>query len=76
MMESSQYSSVLTEVTTFFGVIVVSDTALTGWALYRSSNVSPVKYKQGFYIPEDGILHSHRRKNFKSGLVPDMKEGI
>jgi hypothetical protein len=22
--------------------------------------VSPVKYEQGFYIPEDDILHSHR----------------
>jgi hypothetical protein len=28
--------------------------------------VSPVKYEQGFYIPEDGILHSHRRENVKS----------
>jgi hypothetical protein len=28
--------------------------------------VSPVRYELGFYIPEDGILHSHRRENFKS----------
>jgi hypothetical protein len=28
--------------------------------------VSPVKYGLGFYIPEDGILHSHCRENFKS----------
>jgi carboxylesterase type B len=27
--------------------------------------VSPVKYELGFYIPEDGILHSHRRENLK-----------
>jgi hypothetical protein len=27
--------------------------------------VSPVKYALGFYIPEDGILHSHRRENLK-----------
>jgi hypothetical protein len=27
--------------------------------------VSPVKYKLGFYIPEDGIFHSHRRKALK-----------
>jgi hypothetical protein len=27
--------------------------------------VSPVKYEVGFYIPEDTILHSHRRENFK-----------
>jgi hypothetical protein len=25
--------------------------------------VSPVKYELGFYIPEDGILHSHSREN-------------
>jgi hypothetical protein len=37
--------------------------ALTGWALYWRRNVSPVRYKLGFYIPEDGILHSHRRDN-------------
>jgi hypothetical protein len=28
--------------------------------------VSPVKYELVFYIPEDGILHSHRRENLKS----------
>jgi hypothetical protein len=28
--------------------------------------VSPVRYELGFYIPEDDILHSHRRENFKS----------
>jgi hypothetical protein len=28
--------------------------------------VSPVKYEPGFYIPEDGILHSHRREHLKS----------
>jgi hypothetical protein len=27
--------------------------------------VSPVKYELGFYIPKDGILHSHRRENLK-----------
>jgi hypothetical protein len=26
----------------------------------------PVRYKLGFYIPEDGILHSHRRENHQS----------
>jgi hypothetical protein len=31
--------------------------------------VSPVKYEQGFYIPEDGILHSHRRENLKSYIA-------
>jgi hypothetical protein len=35
--------------------------ALTGWVLYRRGNVSPVKYELGFYIPEEGILHSHCR---------------
>jgi hypothetical protein len=28
--------------------------------------MSPVKYELGFYIPEDDILHSHRRENLKS----------
>jgi hypothetical protein len=28
--------------------------------------MSPVRYELGFYIPEDGILHSHRRENLKS----------
>jgi hypothetical protein len=31
--------------------------------------VSPVKYELGFYIPDDGILHSHRRENLKSYSV-------
>jgi hypothetical protein len=30
--------------------------------------VSPVKYELDFYIPEENILHSHRRKNFKCYL--------
>jgi hypothetical protein len=28
--------------------------------------VSPVKYELGFYIPEDDIIHSHRRENLNS----------
>jgi hypothetical protein len=28
--------------------------------------VSPMRYEFGSYIPEDGILRSHRRENFKS----------
>jgi hypothetical protein len=28
--------------------------------------VSSVRYELGFYIPENGILHSHRRENLKS----------
>jgi hypothetical protein len=31
--------------------------------------MSPVKYELGFYIPEDGILHSHRRENVKSYIA-------
>jgi hypothetical protein len=31
--------------------------------------VSPVKYELGFYIPEDDILHSHRRENIRFALV-------
>jgi hypothetical protein len=37
--------------------------ALTVWALQRRRNVSPVTYELGFYIPEGGILHSHRGEN-------------
>jgi hypothetical protein len=28
--------------------------------------VSPVRYELRLYIPEDDILHSHRRENLKS----------
>jgi hypothetical protein len=31
--------------------------------------MSPVKYELGFYIPEDGILHSHRRENLNSFMA-------
>jgi hypothetical protein len=31
--------------------------------------VSPVRYELGFYIPEDYILHSHRRENLKSYIA-------
>jgi hypothetical protein len=34
--------------------------------------VSPVKYELGFYIPEDDILHSHSRENFKSYILVDI----
>jgi hypothetical protein len=28
--------------------------------------VSPLRYELGFYIQEDGIIHSHRRENLTS----------
>jgi hypothetical protein len=31
--------------------------------------VLPVRYNLGFYIPEDGILHSHCRGNLKSYIA-------
>jgi hypothetical protein len=31
--------------------------------------VSPVRYELDLYIPEDGILHCHRRENLKSYLL-------
>jgi hypothetical protein len=37
--------------------------------MFWRRNVSPVKYEQGVYIPEDGILHSHRRKNLISYIA-------
>jgi hypothetical protein len=38
--------------------------------------VSPVKYELVFYIPEDDILHSHRRENLKSYIVCSWLHGI
>jgi hypothetical protein len=43
--------------------------ALTGWALQRRRNVSPVKYELGLYIPEDAIFHNHCRENLKSYIA-------
>jgi hypothetical protein len=43
--------------------------ALTGSALQRRSNVSPVRYELGFYIAEDDILHSHRRENLRTYIA-------
>jgi hypothetical protein len=31
--------------------------------------VSPVRYELGSYVPEEGILHSHRRGNLKSYIA-------
>jgi hypothetical protein len=31
--------------------------------------VSPVRYELGFYIPEDGIFHSHCNENLKSYIA-------
>jgi hypothetical protein len=31
--------------------------------------MSPVKYELGFYIPEDGIPHSHSSENLKSYIT-------
>jgi hypothetical protein len=31
--------------------------------------VSSVRYEMGFHIPEDGILHSHRRDNLRSYIA-------
>jgi hypothetical protein len=39
--------------------------------------VFPVRYELGFYIPEDGILHSRRRENLKPYNVHlFLKKGI
>jgi hypothetical protein len=42
--------------------------------------VSPVRYKLGFYIPEDDILHSDRRENLRSYtdcyLVPELQRNL
>jgi hypothetical protein len=31
--------------------------------------MSPVRYELGFYIPEDGILHSYRCEDLKSYIA-------
>jgi hypothetical protein len=36
--------------------------------------MSPVRCELGFYIPEDGVLHSHRRENLRS--YPTTLHGI
>jgi hypothetical protein len=33
------------------------------------NNVFSMRYELGVYIPEDGILHSHRRENLKSYII-------
>jgi hypothetical protein len=38
--------------------------------------VSPMRYEQGFYIPEDGVLHSHRRENLKSYVINDVHRNV
>jgi hypothetical protein len=43
--------------------------ALTGLALKRRGNVSPVRYELGSFISEDDILHSHCRENLKSYIA-------
>jgi hypothetical protein len=59
--------------TAFFIVNAVKTTisyiALTGWTLYEIRNVSLVRYELGFYIPEDGILHSHCCEKLKSYIA-------
>jgi hypothetical protein len=34
--------------------------------------VFPVRYEMDFYIPEDGILHSHCGGNFKSYILASV----
>jgi hypothetical protein len=38
--------------------------------------MSPVRYRLCIYIPEDGILHSHRRENLKSYKMIFMLRNI
>jgi hypothetical protein len=36
----------------------------------------PVRYEQVFHIPEDGILHSHRRETSDVTYVTDFHETV
>jgi hypothetical protein len=38
--------------------------------------MSPVSYELGLYIPEDGILHSHRSENLNSYKLDDVNTGF
>jgi hypothetical protein len=49
--------------------ILKSYIALTGWALYRRRNVSPVRYEFQFYISQDDILHTDHHENLKSYIA-------
>jgi hypothetical protein len=58
---------VTSENTAFFIATAVKTSNLTNWLdCVAETNVSPVRYELGFYIPEGDILHSHRRENLKS----------
>jgi hypothetical protein len=35
--------------------------------------VFPVRYELGFHIPEDGILHSHRREDAISNIDEQIR---
>jgi hypothetical protein len=56
--------------------ICVFHTVLTVNSINRLDSVaetyvSPVRYELGFYVPEDGILHSHCREDLRCDkLVP------
>jgi hypothetical protein len=45
--------------------------ALTGWDLAKKQCVS-CEVRTGFYIPEDGILHRHRRDSVKTGTCIEI----
>jgi hypothetical protein len=50
--------------------------ALTGWALYRRVNVSPVKYELDFYIRHISYricAPCHRRRNMLSKFAAAMQ---
>jgi hypothetical protein len=36
--------------------------------------VFPVRYGLDFYVPEDGVLHSHRRENLKSYIISQFQQ--
>jgi hypothetical protein len=59
----------ISQKTTFFIVTAVKtsnlNVALTSRALQWRSNMFPVKYGLGFYIPQDDIPHSDRRETLK-----------
>jgi hypothetical protein len=59
----------ISQKTALFIVTVVKTSDIT-WhypdGLSSGGMCVPVRYELGFYIPQDGIIHSHRRENLKS----------
>jgi hypothetical protein len=48
---------------------IQSETSINHFHLVRIRNVFPLRHELCVYVPEDDILHSHRRENLKSYIA-------